>query len=259
MNRICIAILLAFSLVTALPVFATDQMTKIETRPGVTVPFYYMNREGAKASIILLTGGGGGIGLKDGIPTSNNFLIRSRDLFAGNGFNVAVVGKPSDVKGDLDGVFRISPEHVADLRHIMAFLKKDTGLPVWLVGTSMGTISATAVATVDGNDDLAGIVLTSSVTSHKKSGAVLGQKLDKIHVPVLVLHHEKDECRICLPSEAAQIIRGLTHAPIKKEIFVKGGADPRGDPCQALHWHGFIGMEKEAVDIITSWIIQPVN
>jgi hypothetical protein len=44
---------------------------------------------------------------------------------------------------------------------------------------------------------------------------------------------------------------------VKKLVMVDGGGDPRGDPCEALHWHGFIGMEKEAVDIIGDWIKNP--
>jgi dienelactone hydrolase len=233
----------------AAPSFAeSDRLIKIDTRPGVTVSFYYMKREGAQASVVLLTGGSGGIGMKNGVPTSNNFLVRSRDMFASNGFNVAVVGKPSD-KDDLDGSFRTSPEHIEDLRRVISFLKKDAGAPVWIVGTSMGTISATAVATVASNDELAGIVLTSSITSPKKVGAVPWQNLAAIRVPVLVLHHEFDECKICVPSEVSQISRGLQNAPITKEVFVKSG-----NPCEALHWHGFIGMEKEVVDLIAAWI-----
>jgi hypothetical protein len=239
------------------PVYAeNDRLIKIDTRPGVSVSFYYMKREGAKASIILLPGGAGGIGMKNGIPTSNNFLVRSRDLFAANNFNVAVVGKPSD-KDDLDGTFRISGEHIEDLRRVAAFLKKDTGAPVWVVGTSMGTISATALATAVGKEEVSGIVLTSSVTQ-KKTGAVPSQNLDSIRLPVLVVHHEFDECKICVPSEVPQIIRGLKNAPIKKEVYVKGGSNPTGNPCEALHWHGFIGMEKEVVDLISSWIKNPV-
>ena len=240
----------------ALPAFAeNDRLVKIDTRPGVTVSFYTMKHEGAKATIILLTGGGGGIGMKNGIPTSNNFLVRSRDLFAENGFNVAVVGKPSD-KDDLDGSFRTSAEHIEDLRRIVAFLKKESGGPVWVVGTSMGTISATALATVVDREEVSGIVLTSSVTQ-KKIGAVPGQKLELIRMPVLVIHHEFDECKICVPGEVSQIIQGLKNAPIKKEIYVRNGANPKGNPCEALHWHGFIGMEKEVVDLISAWIKNP--
>ena len=127
-------------------------------------------------------------------------------MFAANGFNVAVVGKPSD-KDDLDGSFRISAEHIEDLRRVVAFLKKDAGVPVWVVGTSMGTISATAVATVVSKEELSGIVLTSSVT-RKKIGAVPEQKLESIRLPVLVVHHEFDECKICVPGEVSQIIGG---------------------------------------------------
>lgn len=38
-----------------------------------------------------------------------------------------------------------------------------------------------------------------------------------------------------------------------------GGADPSGDVCDAQHWHGCIGMEREAVDQIAGWIRNPVN
>jgi hypothetical protein len=83
------------------------------------------------------------------------------------------------------------------------------------------------------------------------------QKLEAIRIPVLVLHHEKDACQICNLSEVPLITNGLKNAPVKKQIMVSGGANPEGDPCEALHWHGFIGMEKEAVDIITDWMKNP--
>ncbi len=234
---------------------ANDRLVKIGTRPGVSVPCYYMKREGAKATVLLLTGGSGGIAVKDGVPTSNNFLVRSRDLFAANGFNVVVVGKPSD-HDDLDGTFRTSPEHAEDLRRVIAFVKSDAGAPVWVVGTSMGTISAAALATVAGKDEVSGIVLTSSVT-RKKVGALPQQKLESVKQPVLVVHHQSDECKICVPGDVPQIIQQLKNAPIKKELYISGGSTPTGDPCQALHRHGFIGAEKEVVDLISDWIKNP--
>jgi hypothetical protein len=240
----------------ALPSLAEDRLVNLDTRPGVSVSFYYMQRNGAKATVVLLPGGGGGIGLKDGVPGSNNFLVRSRDYFAACGLNVALVGRPSDKK-DLDYAFRVSPEHLEDLHRVAAFLKKESGLPLWFVGTSRGTISAAAAAIAFGNEELAGIVLTSSVTSGKKTGAVPYQKLDAIRLPVLVMHHQKDACSVCVPGEASAIKKGLLHAPIKKEIFVTGGGNPSGDPCEAMHWHGYVGMEKEAVDIICAWIAHP--
>ena len=50
-----------------------------------------------------------------------------------------------------------------------------------------------------------------------------------------------------------------TNALIKMLMLVDGGANPSGDVCAGQHWHGFIGMEREAVDQITGWIKAPAN
>ena len=235
--------------------FSAGKIVTLDTRPGVSVSFYYLKQDRAPATLVLLSGGAGDIGLKDGVPTSKNFLVRSRDFFAAHGFNIVVVDRPSDRALEYEA--RVSSEHLQDLRQVVNYVKKDTSLPVWLVGTSRGTISATAAAIAFGNDSLAGIVLTASVTSSNKTGAVPGQKLAAIRIPVLVIHHERDACVITQPSEVSSIIRGLKNASVKKLIMVEGGADPSGDPCKALHWHGFIGMEKEVVDITAAWIKNP--
>jgi hypothetical protein len=250
-------LLTAFLLIAA-PSFAADgRLVTINTRPSVSVTFYYVQNPAAKATVVLLAGGKGDIGLKNGVPTSKNFLVRSRDYFAAHGLNVAVLDRPSD-HDELGYMFRVSDEHIEDIRKTVAYLKKDPGLPVWLVGTSRGTVSATAAAIAFGNAELSGIVLTSSVTERKNTGAVPYQKLDAIRIPVLVLHHQYDECKNCVPGDASLIVRKLTNAPVKKLILVNGGANPFGDPCEPMHWHGYIGMEREAVDIIAGWIANPV-
>ena len=75
---------------------------------------------------------------------------------------------------------------------------------------------------------------------------------------VLVLHHARDQCRQTLPSGVDAIARGLVAAPVKKLLIVDGGANPTGDACEAWHWHGFVGMEAEAVRLITGWMDRPV-
>ena len=236
---------------------ARDRLVTIDTRPGVTTSFYFMKREGAKAAVILLPGGAGTIGFKGGAPTSTNFVVRSRDLFAGRGLHVAVLGRPSDVE-DMDGSFRVSPAHLEDLRRVVAWLRRELGAAVWLVGTSRGSVSATAAAIGLGGRELAGVVLTSSVTNGKLRGAaVLEQDLEAIRIPVLVVHHQDDACRFCPVHEALEIAPRLSGAPVKKAVIVSGGAEPRGDPCEPLHHHGFVGIEREVVDLVAAWIAQP--
>jgi len=86
---------------------------------------------------------------------------------------------------------------------------------------------------------------------------VPSQNLAAITVPTLVLHHSKDACPICDPLGVPAILNGLTHAPVKKLLMVSGGQDPRGNVCEALHWHGYVGIEKEAVEQIADWIRVP--
>ena len=248
-------VFLVFACAAALAT-AADRLVSIDTRPGVRVAYWLMEREGAKATLLLLPGGSGSIGYKGGVPTSENFLVRSRDYFAAQGFHVAIVGRPSD-RAELDSAYRAGTAHVEDLRHVIERLRKDLGQPVWLVGTSRGTISAAAAAIALDPSYLAGIALTASVTNGQRATPVPGLALSEIRVPVFVLHHRRDACRNCVPHEAAHIVERLTRAPAKRLLLVDGGGGASGDPCEALHWHGFIGMEREAVAAITDWIRNP--
>jgi predicted alpha/beta-hydrolase family hydrolase len=241
--------------VAAAPVRA-DELVKVPTRAGVTVGYWYMPRDRATATLVLLPGGAGSIGYRDGRLQSGNFLVRSRDLFAAEGFNLAIVGRPSDV-ADMDTAFRVSAAHVEDLRRVLDDLHERSSAPVWLVGTSRGTVSAAAAAIAIGAPSIAGVVLTSSVTAYKLKGAVPTQTLSEIRVPVLVMHHEKDACPACAPHEVRLIVSGLTNAPVKKLIWASGGDGARGDPCEAFHWHGYVGMEAQAVQLIAQWIRHP--
>ena len=236
---------------------AAGERFDVATREGVVTPLFWEAAEGAKATVLLFPGGAGGFGrVEAGRPNSRNFLVRSMGDFLAQGYNVAIFGKPSDTP-DLGYHERISDAHMTDIREVLKAVKQKSALPVWLVGTSRGTVSATAAA-IQLQGDIAGLVLTSSIVAWDKVGAVPRQELAAIRVPVLVLHHAKDECRQTLPRDVGYILKGLSAAPVKKQLMVEGGANPTGDACEAFHWHGFIGMEAEAVKIIIGWMDQPV-
>ena len=249
--------LAVIAVLCSLAASAADRLVGMETRPGIRVSYWLMERPGATATVMLLPGGDGGIGyVKGQEPRSRNFLVRSRELFAAEGFNVAVVGRPSD-KDDMDLAFRASRDNVEDLRIIAERLRGQLGVPVWLVGTSRGTVSAAAAAAALDPPAIAGIVLTSSVTYSKSQPAVPTLPLMDIRVPVLVMHHKRDACRDCDPREAHLITDRLTNAPVKKLLLVDGGGDPSGPVCEPMHYHGYIGMEREAVKAIAGWIRDP--
>lgn len=236
---------------------AQDTMIRLATRAGVTTSYWWMPRDGAVATVMLFSGGDGGVGFKDGVPQSGNFLIRSRDAFAKASLNVALVGNPSDAR-QLTPAFRQSPEHLADVRATLEDIQKHSDVPVWLVGTSQGTLSAAANSVALGKL-IAGLVLSSTVTGRQFGGSVPDINLAQIQVPVLVFQHKRDACWITPAYAAERLMDRLARAPIKKYMEVDGGTDPTGNPCKAHHYHGFIGMEAQAVEQITRWIKHPVN
>ena len=259
--KILAALLLAFALQT--PAAAQEALVgttqRIATRDGVTVPIYVVRRADAVATLVLFSGGGGGYGQigADGWPTSGNFLIRTGKIWVKHPFNVVMVGRPSD-RIDLElGGIRTGDEHATDNQAIFKAIKQENPLPLWLLGTSMGTISVATAAIRDEQRLLAGIVLSSSIVAYKIPGAVPSLDLEKIRVPTLVFHHEDDACWACKAHEAKRIETQLTNAPIRKTLLVNGGSGATGNTCGAFHHHGYVGMEEQAVDLIAGWILKP--
>lgn len=259
--RWCLVLLLS-GLLMPLRAQTVPQVVDIPTRPGVTQRFVYLAPGQPRAAVILLAGGHGGLqifpngGFKWG---EGNFLVRTRGLFEQQGLAVAVVDAPSDRQSApfLNG-FRQTPEHVADLQAVIAWLREKTGVPVWLVGTSRGTQSAawatTQLPRAEGGPD--GLVLTSTILDDPRGRPVPAMPLERVAVPVLVVHHRQDGCRLCAFPGTARLMEKLTAAPRKELIAVSGGIS-QGDPCEAMAYHGYNGLEAEVVGRIAAWITAP--
>lgn len=236
-----------------------DEAVDLTTRGDVTQRILWMPRDGAVASVILFPGGTGRIEItKHGdIEREGNFLVRSRDEFASHQLNVAVFDAPSDhytKKGMKTDFFRDSAEHAEDISAVVSYIKKQTTVPVWLVGTSRGTESAANGAIIlQGQVD--GLVLTSSMTEENNKGVSLPEmQLHEIKVPTLVVHHEEDECRVTTPEGAEVIKDALTQASKVELKYFSGGDDPISKPCKAKSAHGFLGIEEKVVKYITDFI-----
>lgn len=224
-------------------------------RPGVTVSVFWESAPQATATLLLFPGGGGWRAeLKEGRPAGDNFLVRTAPAWVAQGFNVAIFGMPSD-EGELSGSTRISAAHLSDIRAVLAAIQARSPLPVWLVSTSRGTISASAAAIQLDQGAIAGLVLTSSVLL-REEGALPTQALERITVPVLVFHHARDACPVCPPARLDTLMAALNHARQTQLMLFDGGSHPQGRYCGPLHWHGYAGMEGEAVERIAGWIRQ---
>lgn len=231
----------------------------IATRPGVTQRLLVISPQAPKAAVVLMAGGHGGLQI---FPNGTfkwgdgNFLVRTRQLFADQGLMVAVLDAPSDrQRPPYLGGFRQKPEHAADIKAVIAWLRAQSRVPVWLVGTSRGTQSA-AYAAIDiaGPDGPDGIVLTSTILTDDDSRPVLAMPLGRIRVPVLVVHHEQDGCALCAFAQVPALLAKLSNSPRKALLSFSGGQN-KGDPCEAMAYHGFNGLEREVVEQATHWML----
>jgi len=249
---------LALTLLATSPLLVLAQTGMLDLplgRGDAVLPIYVAGHAKAQATVVLLPGGDGGIGrVADGEPGSGNFLVRSREMFREAGFNVVIAFRASDLNR-LEYPYRAGSAHMGELDKVVDFAAREFGKPSWLVGTSLGTVSGTAAAITLGRR-IAGLVLTASIT-HRVHGGLQNQDIGRIRVPVLVVHHIRDACWACAPDEARRMATGFRSAAVSKFVMVEGGSNPQGDPCQARHWHGFVGYEQQTVKLITDWILNP--
>lgn len=235
-----------------------QRVVDIPTRPGVSQRMLVLSPPNPKAAVILMAGGHGGLQIfPNGAMNwgEGNFLVRTRQLFADEGFLVAVVDAPSDRQRSpfLTG-FRQTPEHAMDIKAVIAWLREQAKAPVWLVGTSRGTQSAAYVATeLRGPEGPDGLVLSSTILVDKKARSVPAMPLDKLRIPVLIVHHEQDGCTSCAFSEIPALMEKLKNSP-RMELMAFNGGQNRGDPCEAFAYHGFNGLEGDVVRKIAAGI-----
>lgn len=172
----------------------TATVVSIPTPRGATQSFILIKPDHPVASVILFAGGSGVLGLKTGEFRYGNFLVRSREKFAAHNYIVAVVDAPSDRQRGMNAIFRMSDEHAGDIGAVASYLKNQAAVPIWLIGTSMGTFSAAVGAIAEGKD-IDGLVLTSTVTRSPPEWAiakshpngVADMALSEITVPTLIM------------------------------------------------------------------------
>jgi hypothetical protein len=254
--RLMIPLVTFTLLMAACAATGAEEIFTLKTRDGATQSFLLSAPPQTPAAVaVLFPGGDGNIELhaENGSPKfrAGNFLVRSRGFFVDGGVATAVVDAPSDESRGMDDQFRLGDKHAADITAVVADLKQRyPKIPVFLVGTSRGTISAAATGrALAGN--VAGVVLTSTLFNAARSGPGLsGFDFATIKTPLLFVHNIDDACRFT-PYHSAKAL--ADRYPL---ITVHGGDTPRSDACEAMSYHGYLGKERAAVDAIVNWILK---
>jgi pimeloyl-ACP methyl ester carboxylesterase len=205
---------------------------------------------------------------------NNIFVVRTRNDFAKHSLMVALVDMPNDYKRKVGRkswwidyprrkeMFRTSDEHAQDIKAVITYLKNKFNIPVWLVSTSRGTLSAASCA-IRLKDKVDGVVLTASMTRTKEKwkrmhgvypNYILSMELDQISVPTLIISHKDDKCFVTPPKGAQKIKNALVNSSNAKVMYFTGGKRPVEGICRGLSAHGFYGVEDQVVSAIAGFI-----
>lgn len=264
MRHALTALALVAQLALIFPAWAeTSTVVDLPTRAGVTQRMLFVSPDTQpRAAAVLIPGGHGALKIFDNGSLGwgdQGFLVRNRGLLVQQGIAVAIIDTPSDRRSGLAG-FRDSDEHRSDIEATIQWLRSRTGGPVWLIGHSRGTESATAASVRLGASPVGpdGLVLAAPISSESafvKGRSVPHFQLEKLQLPVLVLAHQNDGCSVTAPKDLPLVTDRLTGSPRKQVVELTGGK-PQGDLCAHQGTHGFGGLDGPAMQAISEFILQ---
>ena len=213
----------------------------------------YARPSSPRATIVMLPGGAGDVGIEaDGdLAHGKNFVVRTRGMWLAHGYAVVI---PDALNGENLRGQRSSPDYAQVIGDLVNFAQGQAPGPVFLLGTSQGSIAAMNGAAHLPKGKLAGLVLTESVSRQSKSGeTVFDASPERVTVPALIVANRDSDCKVAPADDAPRIAAAMSRAPEAKVIYVQGGTT-RSTDCGSQSPHGYFGIEGAVVDTIAAWL-----
>ena len=198
---------IALSLILSSNVFAIEK-SKIENKKISDLPVFVTKIENINANLIGIIGGKG---MKNEVGKSKNFLIRYKNNFVEKGIafylfpNVNSATKASYPR-------RISEDRIGRLNELVKYISSINDKPIFIIGFSRGAVDAGFYAKKY-PESISGIILASGIYKNDSNKAkkfsmekIIGKK---IKVDTLIVHHEKDVCRVTQYKYAKSFFKNL--------------------------------------------------
>lgn len=196
--------------------------------------------------------------VENGVMTSSklngNFLIRARRHLVDETVASLVVDCQSESGEYCSSSYQASKQRQEDVDLLISEIKKLTPsiTEVWLVGTSMGTISSSFMP-IHNASAYAGAVHTAAITEPYARGSYRelgGFDYKKSTIPQIFIHHISDPCALTTYS-GAKLIAEKFDATL---VTVSGGTGFQGPACATFTEHGFRGKEREVMNALNAII-----
>lgn len=208
-----------------------------------------------RGTLLLLTGGTGRLDLKaDGhFQRTHNILLRIRRFWTAQNYAVLIPDIPTSVTS-LRGK-RHSAAYGKDLAtlEVLAHQATPTGVPVYVFGTSQGTIGAVLAGAQ--TPDLSGIALLEPLTVRGKSHeTVFEAQPDKVRSPVLIVVNEADHCPVTPPEVGKTLVKAFPSSARTETLVLKSPSLPQQFPCASHGPHGEQGQEERLEYGLLRWL-----
>jgi hypothetical protein len=232
-----------------------ERVADLPIGAGLTQRVLFAAPARPRATLVMLPGGTGQVGVRrDGdLRHDDNFVVRTRADWLARGYAVLI---PDTVdQADLRGV-RSSLAYGRLVDGLATFAHSQVRAPVFLLGTSQGTIAAMNGAAHARPGMISGVVLTESVSvpGRLSTETVFDADPGSVRVPALVVANREDACDVAPPAMASRIAAAMTHAPSVRVLTVSGGVQQSSKGCGSLSPHGYYGVERPVIAAITGWL-----
>jgi hypothetical protein len=233
-----------------------EEVFHLDLGPGLRQTVLVAAPPQPRGAIVMMPGGSGEVGIRrDGdLRHDDNFVVRTRSAWVARGYAVVI---PDAVDSENLRGLRSSPGYAALVETLIGFAHSKAPGPVFLLGTSQGSIAAMNGASHARPGSLAGVVLTESVSrlggSHE---TVFDADPQDVRVPALVMANRDDACDVAPPQDAPRIGKSMSRSPSVEVQYVAGGIYRSKKACGSLTPHGYYGIENDVVARIAQWMAQ---
>lgn len=244
---------------------ASAEVIPVGNGTGGDVPTQtlYWESSDARATLVLIPGGAGSLGLKPTQKeTRNSFyqaLKKLTDTTTGHpGINVVLFDSPGRLDSSPRGYpsSRATADHLSRISSVIRFYKQKTGKPVWLMGHSNGAVSITEFLRYD-DPERAPSHLSGLIVSGARKVAYFDER--PLDMPVLFLHHERDGCSNADPRASVKNFEQVkkTNTSVTEFRFVKSGEPENSSPCDS-GYHMYYGADREMTEALRTFILSNV-
>jgi hypothetical protein len=218
-------------------------------------PIMTMYFQGVKprALILFISGGWGKIGLRSNTkslidPFSRMLQQLNNPKKTSGKYDLVVLDTPHELYTSPQ---RGSSDHLSRIESVIQFYIKKTGLPIWIMGHSNGSLSMASfihyLQEAKKVNLVSGLIISGGRNETSFSPPLL--------MPMLFIHHEEDACINTQPNNTFDVyktVKEFDYADVQY-VFIQSGEYELNDPCTS-GYHMYFNAEDEVAEAIDSYL-----